>query len=242
MAEEIIRYETGSNVVMNCAVSSDSRRSYLVAGQESHCQLYHVNTKIVADDDDPMGGTRENIEKLDDSVRRRRSSAKPSNFEKIRKSSERPNGEKQIRFEIKSCDSIQTDFTANDPLQRVVRISPNGKIMATGGTDGHIRIWTFPKMTLLYDIATHTKEIDDLDFSPDSKKLISIAKDGQGIVTGLETGQELVKLQWTVPEGTKYLYKRCRFGLYEGKAGKNRLYTISNPLGKVGKQVLYHSS
>lgn len=225
---------------MNCAVTTDSRRSYLVAGQESHCQLYHVNTQIVDED------TAETTAKGDDAtgastLRHRRSSTKPSGAESVPSDpvADANSNTKHIKFEIKSSDLIQTDFTAVDPLQRVVRISPNGKLMATGGTDGHIRVWSFPRMNKVHDMNLHSKEADDLDFSPDSKKLISIAKDGQAILTSMETGKELVKLKWAVPEGSKYLYKRCRFGIFEGKLGKSRLFTIANPLGKVGKQVCF---
>lgn len=247
MAEEVLRHETGSNVVMNCAVTTDGHRSYLVAGQESHCQLYHVNTSIVEEDD--------SVKSSDDTpngvsnLRNRRNSAKPSGVEHIRRGSQIPTSNssstspdlnsnfRRIRFDIQSSDSVQTDFTVKDPLQRVVRLSPSGKLMATGGTDGHIRLWSFPRMKLQFDMKLHSKEADDVDFSPDSKRLVSIAKDGQAVVTSTETGKELVKLQWAVPEGSKYLFKRCRFSVYEGKAGKCRLFTIANPLGNASKLV-----
>lgn len=225
---------------MNCAVATDKQRSYLVAGQESHCQLYHVNTKIVEEDDIITEQKQEEAAAASSTLKHRKNSVKPSGVERVRTSSisaDQNSNSKHIRFEIKSSDLVQTDFTPTDPLQRVVRISPNGKLMATGGTDGHIRVWSFPNMKEKYDFNVHTKEAEDLDFSPDSEKLVSIAKDGQGILTCMKTGKELVKLNWTHPEGAKYLFKRCRFGVYEGKKGHSRLFTIANPFGKVGKQV-----
>lgn len=44
----MMRHETGPSVVMNCACVSTPKRTYLVAGQESHCQLYTVSTEIVS--------------------------------------------------------------------------------------------------------------------------------------------------------------------------------------------------
>lgn len=232
VAEEVIRHETGANVVMNCAVTSDERRSYLIAGQESHCQMYLVNLKVV--DEEEMAKSKPTTEEI---LRRRKSSTKSSGVETIRSKSIDANANtKHIRFEIQPGDSVQTDFTPTDPLQRVVRISPNGKLMATGGTDGVIRVWKFPRMTKLMEFKKHTKEVDDLDFSPDSKKLVSIAKDGLGVIWDVEKEKEWKKLNFNPPEGIKYLFKRCRFGIYEGKVGKSRLFTIANPFGKVGKQ------
>lgn len=228
----MIRHETGANVVMNCAVTSDERRSYVIAGQESHCQMYLVNLKVV--DEEELAKSKPTTEEI---LRRRKSSTKPSGVEPIRSKSPDPNANtKHIKFEIQPGDSIQTDFTNVDPLQRVVRISPNGKLMATGGTDAVIRVWRFPRMTKSIEFKKHTKEVDDLDFSPDSKKLVSIAKDGLGVIWDVENEKESKKLNWDPPEGTKYLFKRCRFGIFEGKVGKSRLFTIANPFGKVGKQ------
>lgn len=236
VAAEVIRHETGANVVMNSAVRSNKDQSFLVAGQESHCQLYHVNTKIIKDSESANGGI-ENLEPILN-VRQRRPTANDR-----RESAEergRPNGRNQnedrIHFEIKAGDLVQTDFSKQVPLQRVVRISPNCDRIATGGTDAHVRIWTFPQMTPIHDIDVHTKEIDDLDFSPDNKQLISIAKDGLAIIWDVKTGKEAKQLKWTTPDNVKYLFKRCRFAVNEGKSQRNRLFTIANPLGKVGQQ------
>ena len=62
-------------------------------------------------------------------------------------------------------------FSAEEPLQRVVRIALSGKVMATGGTDGYVRLWNFPSLKKKFDIEAHTKEVDDLDFSPNEKSV-----------------------------------------------------------------------
>lgn len=58
-----------------------------------------------------------------------------------------------------------------ESFQKVVRISSNGKLMASGGCDGYVRLWRFPTLKPLRDIKAHDKEIDDVDFSPDSQKV-----------------------------------------------------------------------
>ncbi|CAD6996733.1 prolactin regulatory element-binding protein [Ceratitis capitata] len=255
-AEEVVRHETGANVVMNFAVRNDGRRSYLCAGQESHCQLYFVNPRIVYEgqEDATIGGeerrqrTNSGTEHINENGVRRRAGAAAQQGSGVQ---ELPNGHatgaskkasdqnanlKRIRFDIKAGDSVQTDFLTTEPLQRVVRISPNGRLMATGGTDGHLRIWTFPQMVQRSDVEAHTKEIDDMDFSPDSKYVVTISKDGQGLVWDVASMKQQHQLKWPTPEGAKYLYKRCRYGTIEAQRDKYRLFTITNPLGKVGKQ------
>lgn len=240
---------------MNCAVRSDEHRSYLVAGQESHCQLYHVNPKIEPQD---TNSDNVHIETLKATLNRKISSDEHSAMRnrkilqdmKNRRASvaheaigqnnnnNRGSGSRsRLRFDINAGELTQTDFSSDCPLQRVVRISLDCKLMATGGTDCHIRLWKFPKAVKVHELKAHTKEIDDLDFSVDSKRLVSIAKDGLAIVWNVETGKESTRLQWTPPNNVKYIFKRCRFGVHEEKRGQQRLFTITNPLGKVGKQV-----
>lgn len=237
---------------MNCAVRSSGDHLYLVAGQESHCQLYNVNVKIDSNGPASKNGHIETLKPLlgrkgsvafDEQNLRRRKASQDSATNKRPSTSKSGNVESdqndnhQVYFEIIAGDLTQTDFSKDAPLQRVVRISLDCKYMATGGTDAHVRIWQFPNMVQMFDIDAHSKEIDDLDFSSDSKKLVSIAKDGQALIWNVKNGKEIAKLNWTPPNNTKYLFKRCRFGIYEGKPGQNRLFTIANPLGKVGKQV-----
>ncbi|XP_022918698.1 guanine nucleotide-exchange factor SEC12 [Onthophagus taurus] len=226
VAEEVIRHETGRCVVMNCATYSDSRHSYLVAGQESHCQLYRVKSELKSGE--------EVIETIgDDTTLRNRK-------EKTIKKEEVPNGlNKKLTFAFKAADSIQTDYNKEEPVQRVVRISKNGKIMATGGTDGIVRLWKFPSLEKYGELKVHTKEIDDIDFSLHDNYVVTIAKDGLGIVWDYIKKKQVTELKWSQPNGSKYLYKRSRFGPIEEDKGKSALYTLANPTGQPKKQKSY---
>lgn len=195
MAEEVIRHETGPSVVMNCATYSGPKRSYLVAGQESHCQLYDVRRVLVENE------TIETIgEAGEREIRQRHKSSEDDS----------KNNNKRLKFDINPGDSVQTDFLKDEPLQRVVRINSKGNFMATGGTDSTIRLWRFPSLTKVHTLSVHKQEIDDLDFSPCENYMISIAKDGLAIIWDYVGGKELQRLAWKHPEGSRYLYKRCR--------------------------------
>lgn len=204
----MIRHETGPRVVMNCASFTDSKHSYLVAGQEGHCQLYNVQSLVVTEEEYEKNLQKELNE--NGHLRRRRTSSGPypqKNGIKLDKNK----NDKKLTFVIKPWDSIQTDFSkSEEQIQRVVRISHDGKFMGTGGTDGIVRLWNFPNLKPHKTLKAHSKEIDDIDFSPYDNYLITIAKDGLAIVWDCSSGKEIRKLNWSPPEGVKYLFKRCR--------------------------------
>lgn len=117
VAEEVTRHETGPSVVMNCSAFSGSKHSYLVAGQESHCQLYNVESVLVTEED-----VIENIGHTELKQRKPKAKQKTDNNK----------NSKRLKFVIKPSDSVQTDFQGKEPLLRVSRIHPTGKILATG--------------------------------------------------------------------------------------------------------------
>ena len=104
-----------------------------------------------------------------------------------------------------------------EPYQKVVRISYDNKLLATGGDDGILRIWTFPEdLEKVHEIEAHDKEIDDIEFSPDNTKVVSISKYGQALVWDVKKGKKHAEMGWDPPTKIKYLYKRIRFGRVEG--------------------------
>jgi len=139
------------------------------------------------------------------------------------------NASKEINFKITAGDLLTTDFNEDEPLQRIVKINNDGNIMVTGGTDGCIRIWNFPivkskETNPLKEFEGHTKEIDDIDISSDSKFIVSVAKDGKAYHWNIITN---ARSALTHPINDKQIFKRCRFGITENKTVHN-IYTIAN--------------
>jgi len=75
-----------------------------------------------------------------------------------------------------------TESEGKEPEQNVARFSPDASLIVTGGTDGLVKVWKAEKPpalpVLMRTCGTKTKEILDVDFSPDSKFVA--ACDGAG--------------------------------------------------------------
>ena len=46
-----------------------------------------------------------------------------------------------MTFDVEKIKSVRTDFCDDGSFQKVVRFSPDGSVVATGGADGHLRVW-----------------------------------------------------------------------------------------------------
>ncbi|MDJ0774572.1 MAG: AAA-like domain-containing protein [Mastigocoleus sp. MO_167.B18] len=71
-----------------------------------------------------------------------------------------------------------------------VNVSPNGKFIATGGSDNLVRIWDI-KGNLIHTLKGHSGEIWNVRFSPDGKTLASCSRDGTIKFWNVEDGKFL---------------------------------------------------
>jgi WD40 repeat protein len=61
---------------------------------------------------------------------------------------------------------------------RTLRISPDGMLLALGDDEGRVRIVRLQDFNVIATIDAHSKRISDLDFSSDSRTLLSAGRDG----------------------------------------------------------------
>lgn len=136
-----------------------------------------------------------------------------------------------IQITVSALAEVTSDMNPQDPLQKVVRFSPDQSLLLTGGTDGHVRVWEFPSLTKKFDFKAHEGEIEDLDMSPGNKHLVTVGRD---FVCSVWSGNQLaMSLKWfeTVPNMAEktYRYIACRFGKVEDQKDTLRLYTVQIP-------------
>lgn len=96
----MIRHETGPNVVMNCAAYSNDHHTYLVSGQESHCQLYMVESVIQDSKIKDENSSKNNVKHRRVHEENHEGFQPKQDTEKCRR----------LTFKIRPSDSIQTDF------------------------------------------------------------------------------------------------------------------------------------
>lgn len=74
---------------------------------------------------------------------------------------------------------------------RAVAASPDGKWLATGGSDGLVRVWDAETYVPLPGPRGHTGPVRDVQFSADGSRALTTGDDRTGRVWDLATGREL---------------------------------------------------
>mmetsp|Transcript_8954 Transcript_8954/g.18930 ORF Transcript_8954/g.18930 Transcript_8954/m.18930 type:complete len:281 (+) Transcript_8954:3-845(+) len=106
----------------------------------------------------------------------------------------------------KLCDA------GKDPESTVVRVSPSGEQIASGGAKGLLQLWAYSaNPTKTGELKGHDKDITDLAYSPSGELLASAAKDFTVRVWD-QKGNELHKLQVNHPKTQQAMIMRtCLF-------------------------------
>ncbi|GAA0160164.1 guanyl-nucleotide exchange factor [Lithospermum erythrorhizon] len=77
--------------------------------------------------------------------------------------------------------------------QLALAFNQEGSLLAVGGEDGKLRVFKWPSMEIILDEATAHSSVKDLDFSPDSKYLVSVGS-GSGRVWDMTSSTSIASL------------------------------------------------
>ncbi|XP_021017737.1 prolactin regulatory element-binding protein isoform X2 [Mus caroli] len=206
-------HDTETRATMNLALAGD----ILAAGQDAQCQLLRFQVHQQKGSKAEKSGSKEQGP-------RQRKGAPPA--EKKPGAQVHPEG---VELRVKNLEAVQTDFS-NEPLQKVVCFNHDNTLLATGGTDGHVRVWKVPSLEKVLEFKAHEGEIGDLTLGPDGK-LVTVGWDFKASVW--QKDQLVTQLQWQengpASSNTPYRYQACRFGQVPDQLGGLRLFTVQIP-------------
>ncbi|XP_056344682.1 prolactin regulatory element-binding protein isoform X2 [Oenanthe melanoleuca] len=208
-------HDTETRATMTMALAGD----VIAAGQDNSCHILRFSLQ------EPEGPGAAGKDGSGDKGARRRRGPGPGPGGAA--GGAQSGGAREVRVE--SLQRVRTDFSP-DALQKAVRFSADGALLATGGADGFLRLWEFPSMKKTLEFKAHDGEIEDIALGPDNK-VVTAGRDFQccvwqqdQLVTGLRWHENLPG----IPDKA-YRYQACRFGAVEGSAGALRLYTVQVP-------------
>uniref|UniRef100_UPI0037E83581 guanine nucleotide-exchange factor SEC12 isoform X2 n=1 Tax=Semicossyphus pulcher TaxID=241346 RepID=UPI0037E83581 len=216
-------HDTDTRATMNVAVGD----GVIAAGQDGTCSLMRFKRCSQKEDGKAAAKDGNNVQK--GNARRRAGKGDRGGQDGAAASGDTK--DETVNISVTGLAEVQSDLNPQDPLQKVVRFSPDLSLLLTGGTDGHIRVWEFPSLKKKFDFKAHEGEIEDLDMSPGNKHLVTVGRD---FACSVWSGnQQAMGLKWfeTMPHIAEktYRYMACRFGKVEDQKDALRLYTVQIP-------------
>ncbi|XP_069925424.1 guanine nucleotide-exchange factor SEC12 isoform X2 [Oryctolagus cuniculus] len=190
-------HDTQTRATMNLALAGN----ILAAGQDAHCQLLRFQAQR------PQSNSKAEKAGPKEHGPRQRKGAAPAE--------KKPRAETQregVELRVENLQAVQTDF-GPDPLQKAVCFSHDHTLLATGGTDGCVRVWKVPSLEKTEEFKAHEGEIEDLTLGPDGK-LVTVGWDFKACVW--QKNQLVTQLHWQengpTSSNTPYRYQACRCG------------------------------
>ncbi|KAJ0971458.1 hypothetical protein J5N97_019417 [Dioscorea zingiberensis] len=115
-------------------------------------------------------------------------------------------GKKVHNLALKSSEKKLTTLEGAG-LQLALAFNAEGSTLATGGEDGHLRVFKWPSMEIILDQTDAHTTVKDLDFSSDAKSLVSLGNSGPCRVWDLTSS----KVEANLPREDGEIFGFCKF-------------------------------
>lgn len=108
-----------------------------------------------------------------------------------------------------------------------VDIAPNGKLVATAGYDGLVKIWDLASRKLRFDLKKHTGWVRSLAFAPDGSRLATAGEDGTVVLWSVQDGKPVATVK--AHEGPVTAVAFSPDGKTLASGGGDKLVKLWNP-------------
>ncbi|MFM8805496.1 MAG: WD40 repeat domain-containing protein [Planctomycetia bacterium] len=85
----------------------------------------------------------------------------------------------------------EADLAGHPTAVWAVKVSKDGKLAASAGYDGLVKLWDLPGRTLKADLKKHKGWVRSLDLSPDGTRLATAGEDGTVVLWNTADGKEV---------------------------------------------------
>ncbi|VAI80045.1 unnamed protein product [Triticum turgidum subsp. durum] len=120
-------------------------------------------------------------------------------------------------------------------LQLAVSFSGEGSILATGGEDGHLRVFKWPGMETIIEDPDAKTSVKDLSFSSDEKFLVVNRSSGPSRVWDLKSSEAVANL----PREQGEIFGFCRFST---KSDNSQVLFVTAMQGDYGKIISWNTT
>lgn len=101
---------------------------------------------------------------------------------------------KQVELKLQPCDEVLPELDDAGP-QNCLQFSDDGTLLASGGEDGHIRVFRWPSMSVIINAPKALNSVKDLDISLDSGFLSATGDNTPCLVWDLKTAELVATIE-----------------------------------------------
>jgi hypothetical protein len=119
-----------------------------------------------------------------------------------------PNGDRTVRlWNVETGEELRVLGTLSQAVM-TVGFSPNGKLVAAGGFDGHVHVWNVETKAKIATLPSQTEVVEDVVFSPDSQSLLSVGHKRAYVSEKTTIPDAGVAVLWNLQHGSPIWQKK----------------------------------